>query len=65
MDDTWKDRAEKEWWNNPVDVKPVPNCPKCKNNRQVWINQITGKLTCHRAWCHTVIEEEGKKCLQA
>jgi len=30
-------------------------CPKCDNNRQVWKNQITGKLTCHRAGCHTVI----------
>lgn len=30
-------------------------CPKCGDNRQVWINQITGLLTCHRAGCHTVI----------
>ncbi len=34
-----------------------PNCPKCGNNRQVWRNQITGRLTCHRAYCHTEIEE--------
>lgn len=34
----------------------APPCPKCGNNRQVWINQISGKLTCHRAYCHTVIE---------
>jgi len=35
----------------------MPVCPKCGNNRQVWENQITGKITCHRAYCHTVIEE--------
>lgn len=26
-------------------------CPKCKSSSQVWINQITGKLTCHRVGC--------------
>lgn len=35
----------------------MPDCPKCGNNRQVWKNQITGKLTCHRAFCHTVIND--------
>lgn len=35
----------------------MPDCPKCGNNRQVWRNQITNKLTCHRAYCNTVIEE--------
>jgi len=27
-------------------------CPKCGNNRQVWVNQITKKLTCHRYGCN-------------
>lgn len=36
----------------------IPDCPKCGNNRQVWKNQITGKLTCHRAFCHTVINDD-------
>ena len=35
----------------------MPDCPHCGNNRQVWRNQITNKLTCHRAYCNTVIEE--------
>jgi len=33
-----------------------PECPWCGNNRQVWENQITGKMTCHRAGCHIEIE---------
>lgn len=33
----------------------VPCCPKCGDNRQVWKNQITGKMTCHRAGCHAEI----------
>lgn len=35
----------------------MPNCPKCGNNRQVWKNQISGKLQCHRAYCDTVVGE--------
>ena len=31
-------------------------CPKCGNNRQVWTNQVTGRLTCHRAGCHAELE---------
>lgn len=34
----------------------MPPCPKCGNNRQVWRNQITGLITCHRAYCDTVVE---------
>jgi hypothetical protein len=34
----------------------APDCPRCGNNRQVWVNQITGQLICHRANCHTVIQ---------
>jgi hypothetical protein len=36
----------------------TPDCPKCGNNRQVWRNQITDKITCHRANCQTEIEED-------
>ena len=34
----------------------MPNCPRCGTNRQVWKNQLTGKLTCHRWGCHIEIE---------
>jgi hypothetical protein len=33
----------------------MPVCPRCENNRQVWKNQITGNLTCHRVGCHLEI----------
>ena len=33
-----------------------PNCPRCGNSHQVWRNQISGKWTCHRAYCNTVIK---------
>jgi hypothetical protein len=33
----------------------APICPRCGDGRQVWKNQITGLLTCHRAFCNTVI----------
>jgi len=42
----------------PVNATPV--CPKCGSDRQVWLNQIANKMTCHRAYCHTVIEEAAK-----
>jgi hypothetical protein len=34
-----------------IDMSP-PICPNCGNNRQVWVNQITKKLTCHRFGCN-------------
>ncbi len=37
-----------------------PACPKCGNNRQVWKNQLSGELTCHRVGCYTVIESNDK-----
>jgi hypothetical protein len=36
-------------------LTPRPPCPRCGNNRQVWRNQITGRLTCHRSGCQTEI----------
>lgn len=27
-------------------------CLNCGNNRQVWVNQITKRLTCHRVGCN-------------
>jgi transcription elongation factor Elf1 len=38
-----------------------PDCPICGNNRQVWINQLTGVMTCHRAGCHTEIRLPNEK----
>ena len=40
------------------DCTHVPNCPNCGNNRQVWVNQITGVLTCHRYGCHIEIPND-------
>lgn len=34
----------------------TPACPKCGDARQIWANQLTGRLTCHRIHCHTEIE---------
>lgn len=45
-------------WQERKHPETMPDCPKCGNNRQVWKNQITGKLTCHRAFCHTVIKKD-------
>ena len=40
---------------------PWPNgylpCPICGSNSQIWINQVTGKPTCHRAGCHIEVEQ--------
>lgn len=33
-----------------------PICPNCKSNAQVWSNQITGRLTCHRLGCHVEVQ---------
>jgi hypothetical protein len=27
-------------------------CSRCNSSSQVWINQITGKATCHRVGCN-------------
>jgi hypothetical protein len=32
-----------------------PICPRCNNNRQVWVNQITKVMTCHRVGCELEI----------
>lgn len=36
-------------------IKIVPNCPKC-GNRQVWKNQLSGKLMCHRVGCYIEVK---------
>ena len=36
------------------DMQPI--CPTCNSNSQVWVNQISGKLKCHRFGCETDIE---------
>ncbi|MHB9009226.1 MAG: hypothetical protein ACYDC1_20135, partial [Limisphaerales bacterium] len=35
----------------------TPECPRCGDNRQVWRNQITGRMTCHRIGCQTEIKQ--------
>ena len=35
-----------------IESEIAPNCPLCESNTQVWINQITHKLTCHRLECN-------------
>lgn len=35
----------------------LPICPHCGDARQVWRNQVTGRFTYHRAWCHTELQE--------
>lgn len=42
--------------NELKNCKELPICPNCGNNRQVWVNQITNKFTCHRTWCHLELE---------
>lgn len=34
----------------------APVCPKCGDNRQVWVNQVSGLWKCHRAFCDTTID---------
>jgi len=36
----------------------MPDCRICGDNRQVWRNQISGKLKCHRAYCETEVPME-------
>ena len=52
-------------WDAMWAAKPAqqqePDCPKCRNNRQVWDNQITGKKTCHRVGCHQEIEQPAQQ----
>lgn len=38
-----------------------PVCPNCGNNRQVWVNQLTGLMTCHRIWCQRLGEVKAKQ----
>ena len=29
-------------------------CPNCRSYTQVWVNQLTNKLTCHRYGCNNL-----------
>lgn len=33
----------------------APVCPRCGSNRQVWKNQLNGKMMCHRVGCYIVL----------
>jgi len=35
-------------------------CPRCGSSAQVWTNQITGNLTCHRVGCHVELSPNEK-----
>ena len=37
--------------------RELPTCPGCGSNSQVWRNQITGALTCHRLGCHSSVNQ--------
>lgn len=52
---------EEQDWDEHEDVRKAIDlamskkvCPNCGNNHQVWINQITKRLTCHRWGCNNV-----------
>ncbi len=41
-------------------AKVIPDikvCPLCESNTQVWVNQLTNKLTCHRYGCNNKVLE--------
>lgn len=48
-------RRYRAWRKRQREVLKFPACPKCGNNSQVWINQISGTLKCHRAECYVDI----------
>lgn len=53
---------EEQDWDEHTDVREAidaamikeQTCPKCGSHRQVWINQITKRLTCHRWGCNNI-----------
>lgn len=52
---------EEQSWDEHEDVRKAIDlamsknvCPNCGNSRQVWINQITKRLTCHRWGCNNM-----------
>jgi hypothetical protein len=48
-------RRYRAWRKRQREVLKFPACPKCGSNNQVWINQISGTLKCHRAECYVDI----------
>lgn len=51
----WSGRDSKRRPSQPPG--PPPACPRCGNNRQVWVNQLTGVLTCHRYGCQIEVPQ--------
>ena len=51
------------WRNKFHDAVPAshPPCPKCNSASQVWENQITHKVTCHRVGCEGSLPDEIKR----
>jgi hypothetical protein len=53
---------EEQDWDEHEDVRKAidvvkntsPKCPKCGSHTQLWVNQDTKKLTCHRWGCNNV-----------
>jgi hypothetical protein len=42
--------------------KTIPVCHQCGSNTQVWVNQITNKLTCHRLGCQVEVSNGKDNC---
>lgn len=56
-----QDWDEHEDVRDAIDVvisKQRNSCPNCGNVRQVWRNQITKRLTCHRYGCNNLEIDE-------
>lgn len=47
-----EDCGTSTWVENGIAIKHNNICPNCGSESQVWINQITKRLTCHRWGCN-------------
>ncbi|MCK9435211.1 MAG: hypothetical protein M0R32_10450 [Candidatus Cloacimonetes bacterium] len=52
------------WPEDNSHLEQLPICQKCGSNSQVWINQDSGELTCHRLGCHKKITRPYIRCHQ-
>ena len=57
--------ATKETAQTTRSLNGLGQCPKCGSEKQVWRNQITNKITCHRYGCHVVIPNAKNEGLDA